>query len=343
LCFNIGVNFYESLLKPLLFCLDPEEVHHLAIRCLRHYGQWNWLPDWPGTMGSGGFKKTVFGIEFPNPIGLAAGFDKNAVAVPAWAKLGFGFVEVGTITALVQPGNPRPRIFRRPEVAGLINRLGFNNDGVEVIAQRIERERPRWPKVPVGINLGKSKVTPLESAVEDYVKSFRRTVGVGDYFVLNVSSPNTPGLRKLQERTAIGELFAAIQAINPGKPLLVKIAPDLSEGGIEDVLELVETHRLSGLIATNTTIDQAVLPENRREQGGLSGAPVRARALEVLRFLKQRTQLPVISVGGILSADDAKARFDEGAELIQIYTGLIYRGPALIGEILASMTASIDN
>ncbi len=278
----------------------------------------------------------VFGVRFPNRVGLAAGFDKNALVLPAWEGLGFGFAEIGTVTALAQPGNPRPRLFRVPEIGGVINRMGFNNDGAEVIAARLEKLRatPRWPCIPVGINLGKSKVTPLEDAPADYLQSFQRLSGLGDYFVLNVSSPNTPGLRKLQDRAALDALFATIQAANTTrKPLLVKIAPDLTWDAIDDVLTLVTAHGLAGIIATNTTTDHGSVPEKRREAGGLSGRPVRARATEVIRHITARSRTPVIGVGGIFSADDAKEKFDAGAALVQLYTGFIYEGPALVREI----------
>ena len=259
----------------------------------------------PGHEGPG---KEVFGLHFPNPVGLAAGFDKNGVAIPAWEALGFGFIEIGTITALGQLGNPRPRIFRIPEMEALINRLGFNNQGAEKIAIRLEelRRSSHWPKIPVGINIGKSKIVPLEEAVSDYLRSFQRLQGLGDYFVLNVSSPNTPDLRKLQEKAAIGELFGAIQRVNQGKPLLVKIAPDLTFTQLDDILTLAVEYRLAGVIATNTTTDQQVIPEHRRQQGGLSGKPLRMRSLEILRHLKKQSSLPVISVGGIMNEDDAK-------------------------------------
>ena len=281
----------------------------------------------------------MFGVRFPNPVGLAAGFDKNAVALPAWAALGFGFVEIGTITAQGQLGNPRPRIFRLPKMEGLINRLGFNNEGTELIASRLEQLRisSRWPAIPVGINIGKTKAVPIEAATDDYVHSFRRLKNLGDYFVLNVSSPNTAGLRKLQERGAIAELFTAIQRENHKKPLLVKIAPDLNWKQIDDVLELATEHGLAGIVATNTTIDQQTVPRSKRQQGGLSGRPLRERSLEVLTYIRKQSSLRVIAVGGIMSADDAMARLDAGAALIQIYTGFIYRGPGLVSQTLQKL------
>jgi dihydroorotate dehydrogenase len=326
------VNAYEQLLKPILFSIDPERVHHLAIGLLRRLSKFP-ANLFPHAKGDG---TEVFGVRFPNRVGLAAGFDKNAVALGAWEALGFGFVEVGTITAQPQPGNPLPRIFRIPEQEALINRLGFNNEGAERIAARLKelRRAGRWPKIPVGINIGKTKAAPLEEAASDYLRSFRLLKELGDYYVLNVSSPNTPGLRQLQERNAIGALFEAVQGENTGKPVLVKIAPDLIWEQIEDVLAITLEHRLAGIIATNTTIDQQSIPESKRQQGGLSGRPLTARSLEVLRFVRKRTDLPIISVGGIMCVDDAKERFDSGANLVQLYTGFVYRGPRLIWEIV---------
>jgi dihydroorotate dehydrogenase len=317
----------------LLFSFDPEEVHHFAMACLQRVGPM--LHPFASAPDSR-LACTVFGVRFPSPVGLAAGFDKNALALAAWEVLGFGFAEVGTVTALAQPGNPRPRMFRLPGLNAVINRLGFNNDGAHAIALRLRelRERGEWPGIPVGINLGKSKVTPLDEATGDYVASFRKLREFGDYFVLNVSSPNTPGLRKLQDRAALEDLLSTVQAENTTRlPLLLKIAPDLEWTAIEEILALVEAHQLSGIIATNTTIDHSCVPESQRQQGGLSGQPLKLRSLEVLRFLVERTRLPVISVGGIGSADEALARLDAGAALLQIYTGLVYEGPGLVHSI----------
>ena len=303
---------YRRIVRPILFRFDAERVHHLAMAFLKVLGPAMQAVRRAFASEQNGCE--VFGVRFPNRVGLAAGFDKNALVLPAWEGLGFGFAEIG----------------------GVINRMGFNNDGAEVIAARLEKLRatPRWPCIPVGINLGKSKVTPLEDAPADYLQSFQRLSGLGDYFVLNVSSPNTPGLRKLQDRAALDALFATIQAANTTrKPLLVKIAPDLTWDAIDDVLTLVTAHGLAGIIATNTTTDHGSVPEKRREAGGLSGRPVRARATEVIRHITARSRTPVIGVGGIFSADDAKEKFDAGAALVQLYTGFIYEGPALVREI----------
>ena len=330
---------YERFLKPILFTMDPELVHEMAIATLETLSRISWLLDFVPRPVEQKLSRDLFGLRFPNPIGLAAGFDKNGLALPAWEALGFGFIEVGTITAEGQIGNPRPRIFRIPEMEALINRLGFNNQGVEKIAVRLEQLRltSNWPKIPVGINIGKSKVVPLEEAASDYVRSFRRLQGLGDYFVLNVSSPNTPDLRKLQEKTAIDELFRAIQQQNQGKPLLVKIAPDLAREQLDHILALAKQYQLAGVIATNTTVDQQSIPEDKRQPGGLSGRPLRVRSLEFLRYIKSHSSLPVISVGGIMNGKDAKERFDAGADLVQIYTGFVYRGPRLVREIADSL------
>jgi dihydroorotate dehydrogenase len=331
------MSFYQQVLRPLLFLADAEAIHHMAMDSLALTGPLlQKLPSKPDPR----LERTVFGLTFPNPVGLAAGFDKNGVALPAWQALGFGFAEIGTVTARAQLGNPKPRIFRVPEVQGLINRLGFNNDGCDVVASRLQRLRQsgRWPSIPVGINLGKSKVTPLQEATADYLLSFERLQQFGDYFVLNVSSPNTPGLRSLQDRPALDELFGHIQRRNTAaKPLLVKIAPDLEWPAIEEIIALVEEHKLAGMIATNTTIDHSSVPQKRREQGGLSGAPLRQRATEVVRFIAERSKTPVIAVGGIMDADAALEKFDAGAALVQLYTGYIYRGPGLIGEICSAL------
>jgi dihydroorotate dehydrogenase len=319
--------------------MDPEQVHELAIATLETLSRLPWLLDRIPRPGDQRLNREVFGVRFPNPIGLAAGFDKNGLALPAWEALGFGFIEIGTITAQGQSGNPRPRLFRIPEMKALINRLGFNNEGVEKIALRLDRLRQSsaWPNIPVGINIGKSKIVPLEDAVADYLRSFKRLQGLGDYFVLNVSSPNTPNLRKLQEKAAIEGLFKAIQQQNQNKPILVKIAPDLTLEQLDQILALAKEYRLAGVVATNTTIDQQMIPENKRQTGGLSGRPLCARSLEMLRHIKRHSPLPVISVGGIMSEDDAKARFDAGAELVQIYTGFVYHGPRLVRAIAAAL------
>ena len=329
-------SLYEGLLRPLLFCVDPETIHEYALRAL------SVASSFPlATKGSleSSLQREVFGLCFPNPIGLAAGFDKNGIAIPALSALGFGSVEIGTVTAVAQPGNPKPRMFRVPEAEAIINRLGFNNRGAAVVAQHLQilRKTARWPAIPVGINIGKSRVTLLENAVEDYLESARLLRDCGDYFVLNVSSPNTPGLRTLQDPAALGPLCLAVgQELGP-KPLLLKIAPDLSWKELDDILALAESTAIAGIIATNTTIDHSNIPLPRQTQGGLSGHPLRDRSYQILKYIKSRSRLPVVSVGGIMNADDALARFDAGADLIQVYTGFIYRGPGIIRQICKAL------
>jgi dihydroorotate dehydrogenase len=335
-----GGSLYKSLLRPALFKLDPERVHHLAIAALRGLSYLPWHSHTDPRLA-----REVFGVRFPNPIGLAAGFDKNALVLPAWEKLGFGFVEAGTITAVGQPGNPRPRIFRLPAQQALINRMGFNNHGAEAVAARLARLKAssRWPCVPIGLNIGKTKVTPIEDAAADYLFSFEKLFPFADYFVLNVSSPNTPGLRALQDSAALGQLLGAIQRRNRElsptprlRPVLLKIAPDLEFPQIEEIIALVLQHGLAGVVATNTTLDHSSIPEALRHEGGLSGPPLRARSTEIVRFITRLTALPVIAAGGIHDAASAMEKFDAGAALVQLYTGFIYEGPALIRQVLAA-------
>lgn len=332
-----AAEIYQRRVRPFLFSLDPETAHHLAIGCLRAASR---LP-----LARRGFQsfrpapkpRTLFGLNFPNPLGLAAGFDKNGVALPAWAALGFGFVEIGTVTAKAQRGNPRPRIFRFPEQEALINRLGFNNHGADVVAARLAalRRSGRWPGIPVGINIGKSKVTPLEEAAEDYLFSFRLLHEFADYLVLNVSSPNTPGLRTLQEREGLEQLLRVIHKKNliTRKPVLLKIAPDLTVPDLEQIIATCEQNGIAGFIATNTTLDHAAIPAPLDQEGGLSGLPLREKSTELVRAITTRSRLPVIASGGISDAASAKEKLEAGAQLLQLYTGYIYRGPGLLREI----------
>src|SRR4051794_28652332 len=294
-------NLYELFARPLMFCPDAETAHHLTVGLLGTASHFNLALRALKSFQPPSKPKTIFGLTFPNPVGLAAGLDKNGVALPAWEALGFGFIEIGTVTARAQPGNPKPRIFRLPEQQALINRLGFNNEGADAVASRLRREIDgrRWPRIPIGINIGKSRDVALEAATADYVLTLERLLQFGDYFVLNVSSPNTPGLRSLQDRAALDHLLETIQRRNTGrKPLLVKLAPDLSDEALEDAVALAAQHKLAGIVATNTTVDHSAIPEPRRQQGGLSGAPLRQRATEVVRFLAKRSKLPIIAVGG---------------------------------------------
>jgi dihydroorotate dehydrogenase len=325
---------YERFVRPWLFSFDPETAHHLALKFLRTAGS---------TPVFSAFRPApkptnVFGITFPNPVGLAAGFDKNGVAIQAWAALGFGFVEIGTVTAQPQPGNPKPRIFRFPKQAALINRLGFNNDGADIVCGRLrkQREEGNWPNFPVGINIGKSKMTPLEGAVEDYVYSFRKLAPVANYIALNVSSPNTPGLRSLQESEALTNLLCAIREENRAakKPVLLKIAPDLSPAELHAIVATCEANEIAGIIATNTTLDHTGIPKNLDQAGGLSGRPLREKSTAIIRAIRAQTQLPIIASGGICDAESAREKMAAGAQLVQVYTGYIYRGPGLLREIV---------
>jgi dihydroorotate dehydrogenase len=327
---------YEDLLRPLLFLVDPEKIHELALNALSLA---SWLPTLNQEGQEAPLRREVFGLSFPNPVGLAAGFDKNGIAIPALAALGFGSLEVGTVTAVAQPGNPKPRMFRVPEAEAIINRLGFNNRGAAAIAEHLQTSRKsrRWPAIPIGINIGKSRVVPLENAVEDYLQSLRLLREHGDYFVLNVSSPNTPGLRSLQDPAALGPLCATLRQELSQTPLLLKIAPDLSWKELDDILATAESMGVSGIIATNSTVDHSGIPSPRRTQGGLSGTPLRGRSGEVLKYIKTKSRLPVISVGGIMNPTDALARLDAGADLIQLYTGFIYRGPGIVRAICRSL------
>jgi dihydroorotate dehydrogenase len=334
-------DFYERLVRPLLFSLSAETAHHLAIRNLRAVSAWPAALRQLERFQPPPKPTKAFGLTFPNPVGLAAGFDKNGVAIPAWAALGFGFVEVGTVTAKPQPGNPKPRIFRYPEQQALINRLGFNNDGADAIAARLRvlRDGGSWPAIPVGINLGKSKVTPLEQAVDDYLYSFRLLSPLADYIVLNVSSPNTPGLRSLQEHDALEQLLRAIRNENAraSKPVLLKIAPDLSFTDLEQIIATCAQNDIAGIIATNTTLDHSAIPKSQDQTGGLSGLPLREKSTEFVRAIRARSQLPIIASGGISDGASAREKLAAGAQLLQVYTGCVYRGPGLLREIVEGL------
>jgi dihydroorotate dehydrogenase len=338
-----------ALLKPILFKFDPEKVHYFVTANLKRF---NRFPGGPALsraiwdVADSRLEKEVFGLKFKNPVGLAAGFDKNAEMMGEMANLGFGFVEIGTVTPLPQPGNPKPRMFRLPEDGGLINRMGFNNLGVDVAAQRLadfrKNAKPGLKNLIIGGNIGKNKVTPNEDAVSDYIKCFDKLFDVVDYFVVNVSSPNTPGLRALQEKEPLMQLLNTLQQRNLkngiSRPILLKIAPDLTDEQLDDIVEIVQQTGIAGIIATNTTISRAGLAspgELKNEMGGLSGKPVSKRSTEVIRYLHKKSNgaFPIIGVGGIHSAEDAVEKLEAGASLIQLYTGFIYEGPGLIGRI----------
>ena len=334
-------NGYELFVRPLLFSLDAETAHHVTMRLLGRSSQFDVALSALKLFQPRPKPITLFGLKFRNPIGLAAGLDKNGVAVPAWAALGFGFIEIGTVTAKAQPGNPKPRIFRLPEQQALINRLGFNNDGADAIAQRLAalRVSGRWPAVPVGINIGKSRTTPLEQATDDYLYSFRRLRDFADYITLNISSPNTPGLRELQEPEKLSELLYVIgkEAGTAPKPLVVKISPDLSDTELKAILAVCEENGVSGIIATNTTLDHSSVAPQLDQAGGLSGTPLRDKSTALVREINARSTIPVIASGGIFDAESAMEKFHAGAVLIQLYTGLVYRGPQLLREIMDSL------
>ncbi len=336
---------YKSIVKPLLFRLDAERAHHFVFDNLKRAAR---LPG-TGALLRGlydyqhpSLAREVFGLKFPNPVGLAAGFDKNAVLTDELASLGFGFVEIGTVTPRPQPGNPVPRLFRLPQDAALINRMGFNNDGAAAVAARLARRQNR--QLIIGGNIGKNKDTPNERAADDYVAAFEALAEVVDYFVVNVSSPNTPGLRELQDKKPLISLLQQVQARNLARPtprpLLLKIAPDLTDAQLDDILEIARETQLSGLVATNTTISRDGLTTPTPTvagygAGGLSGRPLRARATEVIAYLHQKSQgaLPIIGAGGIHSAQDALEKLAAGATLVQLYTGFIYEGPGLVSQI----------
>jgi dihydroorotate dehydrogenase len=327
---------YRRIVRPLLFSLPPEWVHHASLGAMTRTPMAALIEpfarhEFPS------LQRKLFGLTFPNPIGLAAGFDKNAEGVTVWPRLGFGFMELGTITPRPQPGNPRPRVFRLPVEQGLINRLGFPNVGVEEVARRLEKIKAsgRWPLTPVGLNLGKNKETPLAEAGRDYVTCFRRTRDLADYFVVNVSSPNTPGLRELQQGKFLDSILGPLREEDSDAkiPLLIKIAPDLTDVQIADVVNAVEKYRLAGIVATNTTIDKRGL--SSQEEGGASGRPLTARSTEIIRAVHRLTggRVPIIGVGGIFNAADAREKLEAGASLLQIYTGFVYEGPLVVRKI----------
>lgn len=356
---------YRTFVRPFLFAQDPEDVHDRTMRTLGRVSRWRPLCALMRTfLHAPPLPMDVFGLHFPNPVGLGAGMDKQGTAVPAWAAMGFGFSELGAVTWHAQVGNPRPRVFRAVSESAIVNRMGFNNAGAPVFAARLAswRKNGRWPAHPVGINLGKSKVTPLADAPADYANSLRALWAVADFFVVNVSSPNTPNLRQLQDRGALDAILAALQEVNrelaargnpqPAgalKPILVKVAPDLEFEALDQILELVEPRKIAGFVATNTTTSRpasrnARVMEVYAETGGLSGRPVRARSTEVVRHLHRcsRGRLPIIGVGGIFNADDAWEKITAGARLIQVYSGLVYEGPALPRQIVKGLRRRLD-
>ncbi|MGM0605889.1 MAG: quinone-dependent dihydroorotate dehydrogenase [Halobacteriota archaeon] len=324
---------YDAL-KPVVFSLPPETTHtltHRLLRSVQHTPIERLLAD-RYTVEDDRLQTSAFGCRFQNPIGVAAGFDKNAEIPCALAALGFGHVEVGGVTAERQPGNPRPRLFRLPEDGALINRMGFNNEGADRIGERLETEP--LPDVPIGINIGKSKSTPLADAPDDYLYTFERTAEAGDYFVVNVSSPNTPGLRSLQNREALESILGTL-ADAGADPLLVKLSPDLPREAIEEALGVVDDLDLDGVIATNTTTSRpdSLRNPNRAERGGLSGKPIEKEATDLVSFIAERTDVPIVGVGGISDAEGAYEKIRAGASVVQLYTGLVYEGPSIARRI----------
>ena len=336
---------YQRLLRPIFFLFDPEKIHHVSFRLIR----------WVHAIGLGllirryyhlnqpRLKREVFGLTFPNPVGLAAGFDKDALAYKELSNFGFGFIEIGTVTPKPQEGNPKKRLFRLPDDKGVINRMGFNNKGV---AHAVERLKSNKGRVLIGGNIGKNKVTPNDRAVDDYLVCFEALFDEVDYFVVNVSSPNTPNLRDLQEKGPLTELLNTLQNRNNTKdnpkPILLKIAPDLTQGQLDDIIEIITETKIAGVIATNTTLSREGLNHpNKLETGGLSGKPLTQRSTEVIRYLHQKSKaaFPIIGVGGIHSPQDALDKLAAGATLVQLYTGFIYEGPGLIRNINRAILA----
>ncbi|WP_265447892.1 quinone-dependent dihydroorotate dehydrogenase [Flexivirga meconopsidis] len=337
---------YRAAIRPTLFRIgggDAEAAHHATLARMEQLGE---RPAALRTIGRALRVPTtpveVAGITFPGRVGLAAGVDKNGVGVKAWEHLGFGHVELGTVTAQAQPGNPQPRLFRLRGSDAIINRMGFNNDGAQALAERLKQAGPI--DIPVGVSIGKTKVTPVEEATADYLASLAALDDYADYFAVNVSSPNTPGLRSLQDKEPLAELLAELVVATTersGTPIFVKIAPDLTDEAIDDVLEVAQRADASGIIATNTTLGRDGIADSdlplADEAGGLSGAPLTRRARYVVGRVAQSSPLPVIGVGGVMTADDGKALIDAGASLVQVYSGFIYRGPALITELNRSL------
>jgi dihydroorotate dehydrogenase len=335
---------YQRIIRPLFFMLPAEQAHYLATSLIKlafFIPGMRQLVKRQYQFHSGNLETELFGIRFPNPVGLAAGFDKGAGLIHAMDAFGFGFIEIGTITPKGQPGNPKPRLFRLPKDRSLINRLGFNNDGLDKTVKRLKKVHPG---IIVGGNIGKNKITPNESATNDYLNCFETLYPYVDYFVVNVSSPNTPGLRELQEKEPLTQLLQSLQERNnqqeKPKPILLKIAPDLNSTQIDDIIEIVMSLKIDGIIATNTTISRADLNTDERTitgigNGGLSGKALEQRSNAIIHHISQKTggQLPIIGVGGVFTGEDALAKLRAGASLVQVYTGFVYEGPGMVKRI----------
>lgn len=341
---------YKSLLKPIMFQMDAEKAHKVTV------DMFSTVLNVPGLNGlvrkmyqplkSDTLEKELWGLKFPNPIGLAAGFDKDGKYYQQMAELGFGFIEIGTVTPRPQVGNPKPRLFRLPKDRALINRMGFNNDGVIAMRERLEKRKA--DDYVLAANIGKNKDTPNKEAVKDYLQCFHQLHSVVDMFVLNVSSPNTPGLRELQEDKALNEILHRVQSenakIKEPRPILLKIAPDMSEKQLDGIIKNVLENKLDGIIATNTTVDRSGLKTATSEidtigNGGLSGYPLKEKSRSFLRYLKKSLDIPIVSVGGIHDVSEAVQRLEDGADLIQLYTGLIYEGPSFVKKITKQLSS----
>ncbi|MFN5985379.1 MAG: quinone-dependent dihydroorotate dehydrogenase, partial [Chitinophagaceae bacterium] len=328
----------------------PETAHRISMNGLHAASSLPFLKHWIAHQfqyTSTRLKKTIMGLEFPNPVGLGAGFDKNAEHLDVLALLGFGFIEIGTVTPLAQAGNPAPRLFRLPDQKALINRMGFNNDGVEKIAARLkDRKSKEHAPLIIGGNIGKNKVTENEDAWRDYCINFKGLEEVVDYFVVNVSSPNTPGLRALQEKEALRKIFAELQSLNKNnKPILLKIAPDLELSALDDIIALTQEVKIDGLVSSNTTLDRSLLNQANQIKaekigaGGLSGQPLLHKSNEVLRYLYKgiNGRIPIIASGGILTGADAQSKINAGADLVQVWSGFIYEGPSMVKKICQAL------
>ena len=338
---------YKVFIKPILFLFDPEWVHHTVFSTLklihRIPGMGNLIMEFYQVKDQR-LERKLFGLTFPNPVGLAAGFDKDAKLYKELSNFGFGFIEIGTLTPKPQPGNPKKRLFRLPEDIGLINRMGFNNEGVEAAIERLKRNKG----ILIGGNIGKNKLTPNEEAVSDYMQCFEALFPHVDYFVVNVSSPNTPNLRALQDKEPLTHLLQTLKDLNHSKskpkPILLKIAPDLTEEQLVDIIDIITSVKIDGLIATNTTLSrEGLYSENKSEMGGLSGKPVTKKSTEVIRFLheKSKNAFPIIGVGGIHSPEDAIEKLEAGASLVQLYTGFVYEGPGVVKRINKAILKSV--
>ncbi len=340
-------NFMYAAIRPFLFSLDPEKAHHFTISSMKMASSMGMTALAPSVSPS---PRKVMGLTFPNPVGLAAGLDKNGDCIDGMASLGFGFLELGTVTPKPQPGNPRPRMFRVPKAEGLINRMGFNNEGVDVLVENVRKSRFYQEKKGIlGLNIGKNAITPIENAVDDYLICLEKVYPVADYIAINISSPNTKNLRQLQGESELDNLLSQLKAAQSRLadeharyvPLALKIAPDMDDSQVKNIADALIRHKIDGVIATNTTITRDAVKDlpYAQEAGGLSGAPVRDASTHVIRLLKQELgdALPIIGVGGILSGEDAKEKMDAGASLVQVLTGMIYSGPGLVRECVQAL------